>query len=52
MNLIQNFLKSICLEGATKTISSAKSPPQQYWVSKYTPYLLQLCIYDNNNKIK
>ena len=25
-----------------KTISSAKSPPQQYWESKYTSYLSQL----------
>jgi len=39
--LFKIFLRA-CLDGATKTTSSTKSPLQQYWESIYTPYLSQL----------
>jgi len=44
MNLIQNFMKSLFLDGATTKIKQyhrAKRPPQQYWDSKYTYHTYQ-----------
>ena len=48
--LFKIFLRA-CLDGATKTISSAKSPPQQYWYYKYIPYLSQLSSTSLMNKL-